>query len=82
MGIVTPASIVAGLNVNALLDDGRGVSGSPSFRIRRVAGWLWYGWVIRFGLGLTEALCGSRNGRENTSNRQKNFHDSSDSKSQ
>jgi len=47
MGVVTPASIVAGLNVNFLLDDGRGGGSHPNFRIACVARWFLHGCTIR-----------------------------------
>lgn len=46
MGIITPASIILGLNVNFLLYDG----GGPNFRIYCVAMWFFYGCGIRIFL--------------------------------
>jgi len=53
MGIVTPASIVAGLNVNFLLVGGGGDDGE-NFRLRYMLEWFVYGCVIRFLLGVLE----------------------------
>mmetsp|Transcript_34918 Transcript_34918/g.39874 ORF Transcript_34918/g.39874 Transcript_34918/m.39874 type:complete len:428 (+) Transcript_34918:54-1337(+) len=51
MGIVTPASIVAGLNVNSLLV---GYGGTVNFRLWYVMEWFLQGWVLRFVLGVVE----------------------------
>jgi hypothetical protein len=54
MGIVTPAAIVAGLNVNFLLEGiGSGADG-PNFRIYCVARWFCHGCAIRMFLGATK----------------------------
>ena len=55
MGIVTPVSIVAGLNVNFLLQGG---GGEPNFRIYYVVRWFCYGWMVRFLLGVLEMIIG------------------------
>mmetsp|Transcript_11235 Transcript_11235/g.23842 ORF Transcript_11235/g.23842 Transcript_11235/m.23842 type:complete len:425 (+) Transcript_11235:84-1358(+) len=55
MGIVTPVSIVAGLNVNFLLQGG---DGEPNFRIYCVVRWFCYGWMVRFLLGVLEMVIG------------------------
>ncbi len=52
MGILTPISIVAGLNVNFLLWGGWG----PNFRLWNVTKWFCHGWAIRIILGFVNVI--------------------------
>ena len=71
MGIVTPAAIVAGLNVNFLLEGIDGGPDGPNFRIYCVARWFCHGCAIRMFLGvakLTEEMIQARAWRDGTGN--------------
>ena len=72
MGILTPITIVAGLNVNSLLWGG----GGPNFRIWNAIKWFCHGWSIRIILGFVSIVMARhrtrKRGRDSILPKQKN----------